>query len=553
MATRSRLGVGAILAALTVALTACAPGTLGGLGEEDDRVGISYDILDPLVTTNAASEVGSSVNAERLAVRLYPSVYVPGPSGQMIPNTDLVTTQTLPGAQQQVVYTINPEAQFSDGEPVTCVDFLLSYTAGTMPDLFGSHLPLMSEVESLECDLGSKDFTAVFHEGQGSRWRQLFSPGSVLPAHTIAAAAGMTMGELVSALHARDAAALTEVARVWNEGFSLQEFDPALQVSAGPFVIESVAENGDITFARNDNYYGDPARLDKIVVNSPNSVPGEDSSEDDPESTGETQNDSLPRVSESADSEMPSSTDSTGEDYPYVMQAGVGQLTDALSLSDTGVLAAPTERQAFAACIDQSAVAAASSAESGVEVPGVAQQILPHNDPLSRQLSDITEPHLSVDIERARALAGSEIRIGYPSPNPRLEAMVDSIRESCEPAGIEVTEVVGVTRADLDQPDGQEGGIDAFLGPIDPMNEYGAPSARLSEVDALREAETRAWEELATIPLSAQPRIFEVHQDATNVVVYTGLAGIGWNMDRWGLADEDGNDDANDTNGASDE
>ena len=31
---------------------------------------------------------------------------MPGPSGQMIPNTDLVTTQVLPGANRQVVYTL---------------------------------------------------------------------------------------------------------------------------------------------------------------------------------------------------------------------------------------------------------------------------------------------------------------------------------------------------------------------------------------------------------------------------------------------------------------
>ena len=95
----------------------------------------------PLATTNAAGLLGASTSADTLAGRLYPPAFVHGPSGQQIPNRDLVTAQPLPGPEPRVVYTINPEATYSDGAPVTCTDFLLSYKAGTLPGLFDAFLP----------------------------------------------------------------------------------------------------------------------------------------------------------------------------------------------------------------------------------------------------------------------------------------------------------------------------------------------------------------------------------------------------------------------------
>ena len=67
--------------------------------------------------------------------------------------------------------------------------------------------------------------------------------------------------------------------------------------------------------------------------------------------------------------------------------------------------------------------------------------------------------------------------------------------------------------------------------------------AAMSDVERLRESEEALWEELPVLPLSAQPRIFVIHESVGNVVVHTGLAGIGWNMDRWQVASEDTSND----------
>ena len=80
-----------------------------------------------------------------------------------------------------------------------------------------------------------------------------------------------------------------------------------------------------------------------------------------------------------------------------------------------------------------------------------------------------------------------------------------------------------------------EGTIDAMLRPVNPQTEYTIPSTRAADLDAMRKRETELWDELPSLPLAAQPRSFAVDRKLTNVIVYTGPTGIGWNMDRWQL------------------
>ena len=532
----------AALAALV--LGACSDG--GGTPEVEPEVPQSTDyfgyLVDtPLLTSNAGSEVGASSNTEALSGRLYPAIFVPGPSGQMIPNTDLATTQVLPGANRQVVYTLSQDARYSDGQPVTCTDFLLHYKAGVHQGLFGSHLPQTDEVLRLDCEPGQKRFTVVFNEDSGGRWRHLFGPGTVLPSHTIAARAGLSTAELHSALVADDWETLSEVAPVWRDGFDLDSFDPELQVSSGPFVIDDVGPEGEVILVPNDNYHGDVPGLDTIVV-----WPGSA----DPQ---ELHDAGALRIADLRREQQ----DFVNRDDPMntlTVEERVGDLTDTLMLSNAGALGSPWARQGFAACVDQRAVAAESSRVSGIEVPPVGLHTLQHNDPLAPLLTDLGEQHLGTDIPRAQGLWGTEIRIGYAGPNERKAAMVEAIRASCEPAGITVVDASAEasTLADLNrlttgqwgEPVLREGELDAVLIAVDPLAEVGSASARTSALADLRSVEEELWEQVPSIPLAAQPRRFVIDRTVGNVVVYTGLAGIGWNMDRWLSEDDGGSADA---------
>lgn len=177
-----------------------------------------------------------------------------------------------------------------------------------------------------------------------------------------------------------------------------------------------------------------------------------------------------------------------------------------------------------------------SSEASGVEVPAVYTHAVNHNDPLARTLTSVTEEHQGTDMDTAGQLAGMTIRIGYLGEDQRLQAMVDSIRQQCERAGITVEEVSGanVSAAFLEMdPETWLPSIDAFLGPIDSRSQYGVSSASLARVDELRDEERQLWEDLPGLPLSAEPHTFFISPQVANAVPYTGSSGIGWNMDRW--------------------
>lgn len=536
-----------IAAATALTLVACNSGTnessedsdATGKAENTDYFGYLVDV--DLVSTNAASDVGASLNAEVLSGRLYPAIFLPGPSGQMIPNTDLAQTQVLPGANRQVVYTLTEEARYSDGTPVTCTDFLLHVKAGQHSGLFGSHLPLVDQVLRLDCNPGQKNFTVVFDENNGGRWRHLFGAGTVLPAHAIAQRAGMTLEELHHALESDDLFALQEVAQVWNTGFNLADFDPQLQVTFGPFVIDHVGESGEAVLAPNENFFGDAPNLDKVVV-WPRST--------DPQQLIDSGN---LRIVD-ARGAKPAWLNRDDPENPFLVEEEVGELTDTLMLGNAGTFAEPWARQAFAACVDQTAVAQASSRVAGIEVPPVTLHTLPHHDPLAGQLADIANPHVEVNLGLAQGLAGATIRVGYAGPDERKAQMVESIAQSCEAAGISVVDasIEGRTLADLTRVTAgqwgeqvlEEGPLDAVLMAVDPMGQVDSVALRTAQVEELRSAETTLWEEVPSIPLSAQPRRFVIDHTVGNVVAYTGLAGIGWNMDRWHVSeDDDGRND----------
>ncbi|WP_448853561.1 ABC transporter substrate-binding protein [Corynebacterium frankenforstense] len=544
---RLRAAVAAVLAAATaLSLASCSDEEAGeDLGENTGYP--AYVVSSPLETTNAASLTGASTNAALISGRVYPAVYTPGPNGQMIPNTDLASAQLLPGAKRKVLYDIAPEASFSDGHTVTCDDFYLAVAAGKLDRLFGAQPPWTDQVESVQCRPGAKRFQLTLVEGAGTRWRQLFGPGEILPAHAIAQRAGVTEQDLVPLLDAAlpgaggsaaggaagaaateisDAAvpdALREVARVWRDGFRLSEFDEGLQLGYGPYRVDSVGEHGEVRLVRNEHYNGAPAEEPTLVVWPP----------------------SVDTHALAAQAHVVAA-DITGTDGSFIdrdnpgnryeIHPEVGYLTETLLLGEGGVFATPEDRDAFNACVDQKDVAAESSRVSGVEVPAVAMHVLNPTDPDAAHVAEVSDVYLGTDRALAGRLKGTTIRIGYMGPDPRKAAMVESIRRSCEPAGITVEDVSETTGQLGDlvgvAPDGEDR-VDAVLKAVDPAAEYSALAPGQRGWRALQAAEAGEWRRVRAIPLASQPRVFATDREMGNVNVYTGLAGIGWNMDRW--------------------
>lgn len=525
------------VSAIALAASACSGQSseeeTASVPQEPESYGyFGYQVNSRLATTNAGTSFGDVTSAGLLSTRLYPGLFVPGPSGELIPNADLVETEELPPVagsdQRSVQLTLEEDAVFSDGAPVTCDDYLLAYVAGTHPAEFASHMPLMNDIADFNCEPHGKRFTLTFNKDQGQRWRHMFGAGTIMPAHALAKKSGLSVMELNAALTVEDMQALAPVAEEWRYGFSVakDQLDPELQVSFGPYVIDKVGDEGEIILKANEKYFGDAPAEEHVVVWP---------SDADAQKLADK---GALRVVDAASENLDwldSTKDESGES-PYEVTPMVGELTDTLTLSEAGVFAEPWARESFAACVDQQAVAQVSSAASGVEVPPAYLRTVSATNPVAGGLDKVGKQHQGTDLAKAGDLNGTTIKVGYLGPDKRYAAMVEQLRASCEPAGITIedasAEFMSQHYLEMD-PETWAPTVDAFLGPVDPQTEYSTVESSMKNSAELKKTEEALWKDVPSIPLSAQPRVFLVRRDVEGVLPYTGVSGIGWNMDRW--------------------
>lgn len=149
--------------------------------------------------------------------------------------SDLVTAEPVAemvGDTQVITYPINPDAVWSDGEPITSADF--AYTALQIRD--GDDIFDKTGYDKI-VDVDATDpSTAVVTLGSTyAGWRTLFSVYGVLPSHL---------------LEGKDRAA---------------EMADGYDFSGGPWKIESWDRGTSATLVPNENYWGEKPHLDKVT------------------------------------------------------------------------------------------------------------------------------------------------------------------------------------------------------------------------------------------------------------------------------------------------
>jgi peptide/nickel transport system substrate-binding protein len=155
--------------------------------------------------------------------------------------TSAVETSSNP---MTIVYDINPKAVWSDGVPISAQDFIYNWQSQSgnpkFKDVGGAaYEPAstagFSQIQSVTSSNNGKTATVVFSK-PFSDWKSLFWP--LIPAH-IAQKVG------------------------FNNGF--QNFGPAVQVSGGPYEIQSYTKGENLVLVRNPKWWGTPGKLAKIV------------------------------------------------------------------------------------------------------------------------------------------------------------------------------------------------------------------------------------------------------------------------------------------------
>jgi peptide/nickel transport system substrate-binding protein len=184
---------------------------------------------------------GSLVDTHTVVWSLLPLIFLFDETGTPRFNPDyLVSEPVMTTEPKQVVkYRINPKAHWNDGTPITWEDFHWLWQAcnGKNEAYQLSSANGFSQIESVERGVDDREVVVTFARPFAD-WQSLFYP--LLPAST-----------------SRDP-------KVFNEGWK----DRPL-LGAGPFVFESLDPTSQtITVARNDKWWGNRAKLDRIVFRS---------------------------------------------------------------------------------------------------------------------------------------------------------------------------------------------------------------------------------------------------------------------------------------------
>lgn len=235
-----RLGLGVALCLL--ALTACsAPSAspssgAGDGGEITVASSQSWSGFNP-----HTPDQGKSIELA-IGNLIYPSAFVVGDDLAPVLNDDLlVSAEVTSSDPQQVVYTIKPEAVWSDGEPIGADDFtyLWQHLNGSNPDILTTSTVGYDQISAVTGSDDGKTVTVDFSAPFGE-WQSLFN--AILPAHFMA-----TLGDDVAA---------------WNSGLALPLSPPV----GTAFAFASKPDESVIQFTQNPKWWGTPAKIDALTL-----------------------------------------------------------------------------------------------------------------------------------------------------------------------------------------------------------------------------------------------------------------------------------------------
>ncbi|TLQ43962.1 ABC transporter family substrate-binding protein [Streptomyces marianii] len=216
------------------------PADIGHAGRNQvEQGGTLRWAVDSVPTTLNAFQADADGATARVAGAVLPSLFTLDQRGRPQLNPDYLESAELVDREpkQVVLYKLNQEAVWTDGREIGAPDFVAQWRAlnGKDSAYWTARNAGYERIEKIERGKSDLEVRVTFARPYAD-WRSLFSP--LYPKETMGAPAS------------------------FNDGARTE-----LPVTAGPFALQKVdGEDGTVTLVRNPRWWGDPAKLDSLVL-----------------------------------------------------------------------------------------------------------------------------------------------------------------------------------------------------------------------------------------------------------------------------------------------
>ncbi|MDP9405121.1 MAG: ABC transporter family substrate-binding protein [Actinomycetota bacterium] len=199
-------------------------------GEPVDGGTVVYGSDQEPAVLNPVSTEGNVLVTTKVTTNILPRAYTVTPEFDYRPDV-LVEDATFTEDPFTITYKIKPEAVWSDGTPISAEDFKFTWQSFIDEDNDIASRAGYELIESVEA-VDEKTAKVTFKQNYAP-WKDLFSP--ILPKHEL-----------------ED----KNLNKVWND---------EITISGGPFMFESWDKGTQLEIVRNDEYWGEKAKLDSIL------------------------------------------------------------------------------------------------------------------------------------------------------------------------------------------------------------------------------------------------------------------------------------------------
>jgi peptide/nickel transport system substrate-binding protein len=551
---------------------------IGEVTTADDEVSYSVGEDEFLGYNGLTPETYWTYNSA-VTERMFGGFWYFGTDGTVCRDETFGTYEAVSEDPLQVEYTIADDAVWSDGTPITYADFLLDWAtqavtqAGAVTEdasekpLFnhfsglslGDYVPEGPQADAPDAKTFTYDYERVYAD-----WE--IQIGTPLPAHVVAQQVGVSVEELVQAIHDLDMSVLEPAAEFWNNGWLSNPGelpDLALVPSSGPYTFK---ENGwvagqSITLTANESFWGPPPATRDLTIRFAAADTHVQALQNGDLDVIEPQ----PTVDTIAQLEQLGSavTILTGQTLTW-------EHLD-FNFREGSVFAESlAAREAFAHCVPRQKIV--DDLIKPIDENAVvmnAREVFPFQtekyDEVVAASYDGRYDEVDLDMAKQKFSEagledGVEIRIGYSAPNPRRADEVAAIMASCDQVGFNIVDAGDPAFFDKALPNGDyEIALFAWAGSGQiasrqniyatgqPQNDGQYSNETVDEawdtlasttdetvhLEQTKIIEKELWDTLFGIPLFAHPGVTAYASDLQNVRDTAAQSGTIWNSEQW--------------------